>query len=380
MYDVVIVGAGPAGSIAAAILARHGSQVLLLDKKDFPRHKVCGDGIGWSTIKLLSEVGLSLETATDELYECDKVRGISPSGYIFEGPFPQREGHSQHGYVIPRQHFDHILWQFALEQGAQFERFHVTEPIIEDGVVRGVRGDVAGKTAERRARITFAADGAKSVIARALHPDKIADKHYAVAIRGYFEDVQDLDRSVEFYFNQTVLPGYGWVFPLGEGRANIGVGLRLDVIRQKKSSLRQAFETFIRDPRVAAKLVKARPLDEPRGWVLPLGSQRLQRAYAGALLIGDAGAFISPLSGGGIYNALETGRIAAHVALEALDGDGGSLAELRKYEVRWRKVLGRKLRSETLVQKLLSWPGMLDWVIRNMHRNEWFAHQVLDRL
>ena len=121
----------------------------------------------------------------------------------------------------------------------------MTEPIVEDGVVRGVRGRVGEKIVERRARITLAADGARSVIARALRSDKIADKHYAVAIRGYFEDVQGLDRSVEFYFNQTVLPGYGWVFPLGEGRVNIGVGLRLDVIRKKKGSLKEAFETFI---------------------------------------------------------------------------------------------------------------------------------------
>ncbi len=380
MYDVIVVGSGPAGSVAAAILARHGARVLLLDKSDFPRDKVCGDGIGWGTIRLLSELGLSLEAAAKDLYQCDEVKGISPHGHVFKGPFPQREGRSRHGYVIPRREFDHILWQFAMEQGPEFEQLRVTGPIVEDGVVRGVRGRVGEKIVERRARITLAADGAKSVIARALRPDTPSEKHFAVAIRGYFEGVQGLERCVEFHFNQRVLPGYGWVFPMGEDRANIGVGLRLDVIRRAKGSLREAFESFVRDPMLAPRLAGARLLGEPRGWLLPLGSQRLQRAYPGALLVGDAGAFVSPLSGGGIYNALETGRIAARVALEALDGDGGSLAELSRFELLWRRELGKKLRNETLIQKLLGWPGVLDWVIRNMSRNEWFARQVLDRL
>ena len=379
MHEVVVVGAGPAGSVAAAVLAKRGCQVLLLDKAEFPRDKVCGDGIGWNSIRLLSDLGLSLESSIRELHSCDRVRGVSPGGHVFEGPFPQKDGYCRHGYVIPRKHFDHVLWQFALQQGAKFESLRVTEPIIERGVVCGVRGRTDRKVVERRARITIAADGANSVIARFLHPNKASPRHYAVAMRSYFAGVRDLDRGAEFYFNQAHLPGYGWAFPLGEGVANIGVGLRLDVYRKNGRPLRQVFERFIGAPRLAERLAKAEPIGDPRGCLLPLASQSLQRAYDGALLVGDAGAFVSPLTGGGIYNAMETGRIAAEVALEALQGNGGSLEELRRFEVRWRSVLGNKLRVEAMVQRVLSGPGMLDLVVRQMCRREWLADFVLSR-
>jgi geranylgeranyl reductase family protein len=379
MHEVIVVGAGPAGSVAAAVLAKRGCQVLLLDKAEFPRDKVCGDGIGWNSIRLLSELGLSLGSSMRELYSCDRVRGISPGGHVFEGPFPQKDGYCRHGYVIPRKHFDHVLWQFALQQGARFERLRVTEPVMERSVVCGVRGRTDERLAERRARITIAADGANSVIAKSLRPDRASPRHYAVAMRSYFEGVQGLDPCVEFHFNQAHLPGYGWVFSLGEGMANIGVGLRLDVAQKNGGALRQAFERFLRGPGLVERLSEATPIGEARGCLLPLASQRLQRAYDGALLVGDAGAFVSPLTGGGIYNAMESGRIAAEVALEALQGEGGSLEELRQFEVRWRSVLGRKLRIETMVQRLLSWPGMLDLIIRRMGRSERFADFVLNR-
>jgi geranylgeranyl reductase family protein len=379
MHEVIVVGAGPAGSVAATVLVKQGCRVLLVDQAEFPRDKVCGDGIGWNSIRFLSELGLSLESRIPELYSCGRARGISPSGYVYQGSFPPKDGHYQHGYVVPRKHFDHSLWEFALQQGAEFERSRVTEPIIEGSRVCGVRGSINGKAVERRARITIAADGVNSVIARSLRPDKASARHYAVAMRSYFGDLQGLDDCVEFYFYQTDLPGYGWVFPLGETVANIGIGLRLDTYRKNGESVRKAFERFLRDPRLVEKLSKATPIGEARGGLLPLASQCLQRAYNGAILVGDAGAFVSPLTGAGIYNAMESGRIAAEVALEALQGEGGSLEELRQFEVRWRSVLGKKLRIEAMVQRLLSWPGTLDLIIRRMGHSERFANLVLSR-
>jgi geranylgeranyl reductase family protein len=379
MDHVLVLGAGPAGSAAATVLARQGCPVSLLDKADFPRDKVCGDGIGGSTIRLLSDLGLCLDEGTQPLHSCTRVRGISPAGHVYEGDFPEKDGRCRHGYIIPRKRFDHLLWQHAQEQGARFERFRATHPIVEEGVVRGVVGSVNGQVVERRASITIVADGASSVIARALRPNGASARHYAVAIRSYFENVKSPDRCAAFCFNQTELPGYGWIFPLGGGRANVGVGLRLDVARNNKVSLRRAFEHFIRDCRVAAGLSRAQQVGRAKGGLLSLASQRIRRTYPGALLVGDAGAFISPISGGGIYNALESGRIAARVAWEALQGDGGTDEALRQFDVRWRNAIGGQLRTAAIAQRLLSWPGMLDLVIRRMERCERFARFVLNR-
>jgi geranylgeranyl reductase family protein len=376
MYQVIVVGAGPAGSVTAAILASHGCRVLLLDKAKFPRDKVCGDGITSGTIRLLSKVGLELKM--DRFHWCDRARGTSPRGYAFEGCLTE---YNARAYVIPRKTLDHILWKFALQRGAEFERFHITEPIVEQGVVCGVRGKLDGKVVERRAKITIAADGANSVITRALHREKAADRHYAVSMRAYFNGVQGSDRCADFYASAVGgFPNYGWVFPLGEGRANVGIVLRLDTLHRSGRTLRQEFDQFIRDPRTADRLSQVKLMGKIQGWTLPLASRPLQRAYAGALLVGDAGAFISPLSGGGTYNGLMTGKLAAEITLEALRKDDCSLEELGKFEARWRQALGKGLRREMILQRVLSWPGLVDLALQNMERNERIARLIVNLL
>jgi geranylgeranyl reductase family protein len=236
MYRVIVVGAGPAGSVTAAILASHGCRVLLLDKAEFPRDKVCGDGITPGTMRLLSQVGLELEM--DQLHWCDRVGVISPRGYASEGSLAE---YNSRAYVVPRKTLDHTLYKFALQRGAEFERLHVTEPIVEQGVVCGVRGKSGREVVERRAKITIAADGAHSVITRSLRQRKMADRHYAVSMRAYFDGVQGSERRADFYVNPAALPGYGWIFPLAEGRANVGVILRLDALHRSGRTLRQEF-------------------------------------------------------------------------------------------------------------------------------------------
>jgi len=377
MDGVLVVGAGPAGSAAAMVLARHSVPVTLLDQAEFPRPKVCGDGIGWNTLRLLSELDIDLEGQTEALYSCHHVLGVSPSGHTYEGAFPQKNGRSRHGYVLPRQRLDHILWQKALEEGARFERFRATQPIVEDGLVRGVRGSTNGKTADRRARITIIADGATSTLARRLQPDRPSSRHAAIARRAYFEGVESRGRA-EFFFNQSTLPGYAWIFPLGDGRANVGVGLRLDVARKDRVSLRKAFETFVHGRYVAARFSGAEQIGRASSGLLPLASGRVRRSYPGALIVGDAGFFVSPLTGGGIYNALESGRTAAAVVHDALESDGGTYQELRRFDRHCRAAIGRQLEREAVAQRLLSVPGVLDRVIQAMRRHDRFAQFVLN--
>jgi geranylgeranyl reductase family protein len=374
MYQVIVVGAGPAGSVTAAILASQGCRVLLLDKAEFPRDKVCGDAIGLNTLKLLSEVGLSIESRMDEFHWCDRFRGVSLRGYVFEGSLTE---YATLAYIIPRKILDHVLWELVLQRGVEFERLRVTEPIVEQGAVCGIRGKFGDKIVEHRARITIAADGAHSFIARSLRQGKAADRHYAVSVRAYFRGVQGSDRQMDFYATSVGFPGYGWLFPIGDGKANVGIGFRLDALRRSGRTLRQEFDQFVADPRVAGRLSQAEPIGRVQGWTLPLTSQPLQRAYAGALLVGDAGAFVCPLSGGGIHRGIVSGKLAAEVALEALQKNDYSLQELGKFETQWRHVLGKGLRRTIMLQRVLSWPGVVDLALRNMERSERIARLIL---
>jgi geranylgeranyl reductase family protein len=374
MYQVIVVGAGPVGTVTAAILAGSGCRVLLLDKAEFPRDKVCGDAIGLNTINLLSRAGLALESRTGAFHWCDRFRGVSLRGYVFEGSLTE---YATLAYIIPRKILDHTLWELALQRGVEFERLCVTEPIVKQDVVCGIRGKFGDKIVERRARITIAADGAHSAIAQSLRRGKAADKHYAVSVRAYFGGVQGSDRQMDFYATSTGFPGYGWLFPIGDGKANVGIGFRLDALRRSGRTLRQEFDQFIADPRVAGRLSQAEPVGRVQGWTLPLTSQPLQRAYAGALLVGDAGAFVCPLSGGGIHRGIVSGKLAAEVALEALQKDDYSLKELGKFEARWRRVLGKGLWRKLVLQRVLSWPGVVDLALENMERSGRIACFIL---
>ena len=380
MYDAIVVGAGPAGSVAATVLAKLGCRVLLLDKATFPRDKVCGDSIGRGSIHLLSRLGLplALEPEKWNCYPIEKLKFVSPSGSFFETAFWQKDSFPSQSYLMPRMEFDRILWEFALQQGAEFERLSVTEPIMERGVICGVRGKINEEFVERYAKITIAADGAQSVVTRFLHPLRAARKHYGVAMRAYIKGVQNLDHCIEFYFFDDV-KGYAWVFPLGNESANVGIGFRLDLLAKSAKSLGQEFEKFIHRLRVAQRISHSAPIEGRKGGLLTFASHPLQRAYSGALLVGDAGAFVSSLTGEGISNALKTGQIAAEVAFDAIQNNDWSLDELRKFEVRWQNAIGKRLRVETVLQTLLGWPGALDLLVRQMSHNERFARFILSK-
>jgi geranylgeranyl reductase family protein len=377
MPEVIVAGAGPAGSVAAAILASQGCQVLLLDKAEFPRDKVCGDGVTINTIRLLSRMGFSLESRLGEFHLCDRFKAVSTRGHVFEGSFI---AYDTGIYMIPRKILDHLLFEFALRRGAEFEQLCVTGAIVEGGAVRGVRAKSAQRAVERRARITIVADGARSVIARSLQREKAADEHHCVAMRAYFEGVDGSDRRADFYASEAGLPGYGWIFPLGAGKANVGIGLRLDALRRYGLSLRQEFDRFIADPRAADRLSQAAAVGNARGWSLPLASSPAPRAYAGALLIGDAGAFVSSLTGEGIPRALVTGWLAAQVALEALREGDSACRHLGQFEVRWRRTLGRRLWGEAVLQRFLFQPGVLDLLLHHIGRSKRLSRFVMSLL
>lgn len=380
-HQVIVVGAGPGGATAAMTLAQKGYDVLLLDRQSFPRDKICGDAVPATALDLLHTLGMEEKIRAANFYYIDKIRLVSPKGYTMDADLEEDE-HGSHSAIVPRQEFDVLLQQHAVDSGAKFMQAQVKEPLLEDGQVRGVRARVNGSVETFRSPVVIAADGVTSAIARHVRPDEHVDHHRAVALRAYIEDIEVLPHQVEFYLYEEILPGYAWIFPLGEGRANIGLGMRLDTFREKNYNLKQMLQDFMEMPDIKKRLKNGGQLHGVATWQLNFGSQKnVQRAYDGVLLIGDAAGFINPLTGGGISNAVISARLAAETVHEAFLKEDFSVETLGVYDHFCELELWRSLRRSYYLQRVLELtPFVVDWLVKRAQKNSEFAQIFMTKL
>lgn len=385
--DVIVVGAGPAGSTAAIFLKQQGYDVLLLDRHQFPRDKTCGDAIPAGAIEILNRLGMrnKISQAVDrgEFYPLEGMLLVSPKGYTLEAEFHKgKEGGES--YVAPRIYFDALIQQHALDTGVDFQQAQVTGPEMDNGRVAGVKAKVNGSLKVLRSKVVIGADGVTSAITRALRPKsgQHVDGHRAVALRAYIEDLQEFPHKVEFYLYNEILPGYAWIFPTGSGQANIGLGMRLDQYRSKKQSLESMLTNFLEMPDIKKRLVKGGKLRDLATWQLNFGSQKgLQHAYNGALLVGDAAGFINPLTGGGIHNAIVSAKLAARTVHEALQKEDTSRQGLLVYEQRCHDTMWEGMKRSYQFQKwLMNFPFLIDFLIKRMKANSGLAKTFLTKL
>ncbi len=386
-HEVIVVGAGPGGAATAAALARAGRDVLLLDRQSFPRDKICGDAVSLGAVRILNDLGMNdrILAARDrgEFYRLDGMRLVSPSGHTLYSGF-HRGPAGEESYVAPRLFFDVAIQQHAIECGVSFRQAEVKEPLLEDGRVVGVVAREGGATHTYRAPVVIGADGVTSVLMRHLRPEaeQHRDTHRAVALRAYIEGMELFPHIVEFFLYDEILPGYAWVFPAGDNLANIGLGMRLDVFRRHKRNLKQMLRDFLDMPPIRARLANDHTLRDVAIWQLNFGSQaRLQHAFDGALLVGDAAGFINPLTGGGIHNALISAMLAAETVDEALRRGDVSRESLRVYEQRCDEAMWSGMRRSFFYQRfLLNYPTQVDWLIRFLGRHGGVAKTFVSKL
>ncbi len=351
-HEVIVVGAGPAGSVAAALLARHGRDVLLLDRQQFPRDKVCGDGVSAPTVDRLRKLGLGEKVLASGFNRIRIARVKSPGGRVLDAEFEPTPGGSPE-LVAPRMEFDDVLRQQAVALGARFQVGEAKGPLLRDGRVVGVSAVVNGEPTEIQASVVIGADGAMSAIARGLGRKQRPAKYRAIALRAYVQGINCVSDRYEFILSRNLLPGYAWVFPLGRERANVGVGVHLDVLRRHRMNIRQLFGRFV-ESELKPRLTPDAVISDVRAWPIEFGSlKRERRAFNGALLVGDAGAFVGPLTARGIPGAVHSAQLAAEVVQEALTSGDVSGNELRRFDEECHRVLWPEMRKSQWIQSVV---------------------------
>jgi geranylgeranyl reductase family protein len=327
--DVVVVGAGPGGSAAAAALARAGHDVLLLDRSEFPREKTCGDALSPIGVTVLRDLGL--DEALERLaYRFDGVRITAPGGRTVATVVPPHAVHPAHGYVAPRNDLDEWIRQAAVGLGARFEgRFHARGFHYADGSII-VRGEAVGRQAERSAHLVIVATGASLplLVSAGLASRRIA---YAHAARTYFEGTSGIGRDLHIRFDGVPLPGYAWVFPVSDTSANVGAGFYRHT-RSTPATAAAMLQAFLASPGARTLLDGARPSGPVRGFPLRTDFHRSPSIGRHILLVGEAAGLVNPFTGEGIDYALESGLIAAEAAQAILDEGDFTPRSLTRYD------------------------------------------------
>ncbi len=330
-YDLVVVGAGPGGSAAAHYASKAGVKTLLLDRQEFPRDKVCGDGLMPHAASEISLMGLG--DWLDEPHH-GKFTGFSiytETAFIRQGLPPSL--HGPRGYVARREETDAKLLERAIGAGTEFRAGVRATKLLRSpaGAVTGLEATSGGEDLRFGAPLVVVADGVGGFAGNGMkaHQNAVARRQYFRGVGG--PNKQDLHIFITKDMNESGA-GYGWVFHLGDGRANVGAGVSTKVLGRTGRNLKDFFDRFLEEPLLVEWLRGAEPEGPAKSWSLKMGMWGARRYTQGLMMVGDAGNMVHPISGEGVGYALESGRLAASWVHEAHSRRDFSRSTLSGYE------------------------------------------------
>jgi len=381
--DVLVIGGGPAGAAAGYWLARAGHRVTIVEKKTFPREKTCGDGLTPRAVKQITDMGLA--GSLERFHRYEGLRATA-HGKALELQWPSHSVYPQHGYVVRRRELDQMVALNAEAAGAELLQGHeANQPILERGLLRGavVTDKETHSTFELRAQYVIVADGANSRFGRSLGTSRAKQMPYGTAIRTYWESPRHAEPWIESALdvkdrNGNSMPGYGWIFPVGDGTINIGVGL-LSTFRDFKSvnttQLLDAYAHMVADD---WGIDPGNPTQRATSGRIPMGGSVGPKVGPTYIVVGDAAGSVNPFNGEGIDYAYETARMAAEVIGEAIAT--GNAAALLRYQTLIDDEYGQYFKVARLFARIIGRPALMrelsrvgmqsrtlmEWVLRIM--------------
>ena len=382
-HDVLVIGAGPAGAAAGYWLASEGFDVVMVDERVFPREKTCGDGLTPRAVKQINDMGLG-----DQLTQFHRYDGLRATGHgkSLELQWPSHPIYPQHGYVVRRRELDTMVVRNAVAAGAKLLEGHeALAPVLERGFVRGatVQAKDSDTPIDIMSRYVIVADGANSRFGRALGTFRTKEWPYGTAIRSYWEtprhDEPWIESALDVKDRQgNSMPGYGWIFPIGDGTVNIGVGL-LSTFRDFKSvNTTHLLNEFAHTVAERWEIDPDQPTDKAMSGRIPMGGSVGPKSGPTYLVIGDAAGSVNPFNGEGIDYAYETARMAAQVLTEAIRNNDPTA--LQRYQTMIDDEYGQYFKVARLFARIVGRPAimrelsrvgmnnrtLMEWVLRIM--------------
>ena len=369
MIDVVVVGAGPAGSAAAILLAERGWSVTLLDKAAFPRPKICGEYLSPEAARVLDRLGVLKAVDAAGAQPLSGMRIIAPDGTVLDGTYPTSgpwRGYRDHALAIRREVFDRILLERARALPVDVrERHRVTGLLVEGGLVRGVKAESAdGAPVELRSRLVVGADGRASVVAHALglvRPHRLQ----RLALIQHVSGIEGLGDRGEIYVDP---PDYSILNPVAPGIVNLSLVVPLAHAKPFSARLETFMEARLRQLRHVPARLAGMKAEGPVMAMGPLAYRVGEPRVGGVLLAGDAAGFYDPFTGEGLYTALRSAELLAEVAHPALSTGDVSAGALAPYARAKRAAFADKARVTRALQFIIAHRRLANGAARFLQR------------